>query len=42
MTHGFGRSGGGVVDVKVAFSSFLCVFFEVVFMFSDFHHLFLL
>jgi hypothetical protein len=42
VTHGSGRSGGGVVDVEVASSSFLCVFFEVVFMLSDFYHLFLL
>ena len=42
MTHGSGRSGGGVVDVEVAFSSFHCVFFEVVFMPSDFYYLFLL
>jgi hypothetical protein len=29
VTHGSGRSGGGVVDVEVASSSFLCVFFGV-------------
>ena len=42
MTHGSGRSGGGVVDVEIASSSFLCVFFGVVFMPSDFYPLFLL
>ena len=40
MTHGSGRSGGGVVDVEVASSSFLCVFFGVVFMPSNFYPLF--
>jgi hypothetical protein len=40
VTRGSGRSGGGVVDVEVAFSSFLCVFFGVVFMPSDFYPLF--
>jgi hypothetical protein len=29
VTHGSGRSGGGVVDVEVASSSFLYVFFGV-------------
>ena len=42
MTHRSGRSGGRVVVVEVTSSSFLCVFFEVVFMLSDFYHLFLL
>ena len=42
MTRGSGRSGGGVVDVEVAFSSFLCAFFGVVFMSFDFYPLFLL
>ena len=42
MTHGSGRSGGGVVVVEVTSSSFLCIFFEVVFILSDFYHLFLL
>ena len=40
VTHGSGRSGGGVVDIEVASSSFLCVFFGVVFMPSDFYPLF--
>ena len=40
MTHGSGRSSGGVVDVKVASSSFLCVFFGVVFIPSNFYPLF--
>jgi hypothetical protein len=42
VTHGSGGSGGGVVVVKVTSSSFLCIFSEVVFIFSDFYHLFLL
>jgi hypothetical protein len=36
VTHGSGGSGGGVVVVEVTSSSFLCIFSEVVFMFSDF------
>jgi hypothetical protein len=36
VTHGSGRSGGGVVDVEVASSSFLRVFFGVVFAPSNF------
>jgi hypothetical protein len=40
VTRGSGRSSGGVVDVEVAFSSFLCVFFGVAFMPSDFYPLF--
>ena len=40
MTHGSGRSSGGVVDVEVASSSFLCVFFGAVFMPSNFYPLF--
>ena len=31
-----------MVVVKVTSSSFLCIFFEVVFILSDFYHLFLL
>jgi hypothetical protein len=40
VTHGSGRSSGSVVDVEVASSSFLCVFFGIVFMPSDFYPLF--
>ena len=36
VTHGSGKSVGGVVDVEVASSSFLCVFFGVVFIPSNF------
>jgi hypothetical protein len=36
VTHGSGRSGGGVVDIEVASSSFLCVFFGVAFISSNF------
>ena len=42
MTHGSGKSVGGVVDVEVASFSFLCALFGVVFMPSDFYPLFLL
>jgi hypothetical protein len=40
VTHGSGRSGGGVVDVEVASSSFLRVFFGVIFIPSNFYPLF--